>query len=150
MNYNRRKTDMQFEHDRRRADPQVFFNRLRTWEAFIVALLIIIVSCLFVASQAHAGDNVMPDSCNIAYPASTNIPELERAYAARAAECARFVPVIKHELDRDVMLCDGIVSWLNVGVYPGNELIVTCYLRNGLLVRYGSVNGGAFYKRFQQ
>ena len=58
MNHpNRRKTDIgSIEHDRRRQDPQVVFNRLRTWEAFIVGLLIIIVCCVFAASQARAAD----------------------------------------------------------------------------------------------
>jgi hypothetical protein len=52
---NRRKTDFgPVEHDRRRTDPQVFFNRLRNWEALVVALLILVMACLFASTVRAA------------------------------------------------------------------------------------------------
>lgn len=42
-------------NDRRQFDPQVRFNRMRVWEALLMALLLIVLS-VFVAAKADAAE----------------------------------------------------------------------------------------------
>jgi len=146
MNHpNRRKTDIgSIEHDRRRQDPQVVFNRLRTWEAFIVGLLIIIVCCVFAASQARAAD-FPPDVtvCKIgddgANPVSPN----------HKAMCHETAVVLANLVYASHLPCERVVGSI---MSPARKaFFVTCtYFQyeagavRAVYANYRSINGHAF------
>ena len=154
MNHpNRRKTDIgSIEHDRRRTDPQVFFNRLRTWEAFIVGLLIIIVCCVFAASQARAASWTTIDAC-YASELNTAVANGSDRFDAQlghghAAKCRATAADMLADLRASHLTCSYVGMFhilADGGTSSGNVRVeVTCALYGGGNIWYVSNNGRNF------